>query len=85
MTGSPRNPGSPGWAIPDGDVTDEEVNVLGLAGQEPPAQGVWLWVTAAEARQGGEFTALVLPRSRPQVSGGEVAAAPHPAPGCGRR
>jgi hypothetical protein len=38
------------------------VDVLYLAGQRPPAEGAWLWVTTAEARRGGEFTALFLPR-----------------------
>ena len=44
------------------DVADEDVDVLSLAGQRPPAGGAWLWVTTAEARRGGEFTALFLPR-----------------------
>ena len=39
--------------------------MLYLAGQRPPAEGAWLWVTTAEARRGGEFTALFLPRNRP--------------------
>jgi hypothetical protein len=73
MTAAPRNAGDPrGWAIPDGDVADEDVDVLALPGRQPPAGGAWLWVTAAEARRGGEFTALFLPRRRPVACGGEV-------------
>ena len=73
MTAVPSGSGgSPGWEIPDDDVGDEEVDVLSLAGQPVPAGGAWLWVTAAEARRGGEFTALVLPRHRPAACGGDV-------------
>jgi hypothetical protein len=32
-------------------VADEDVDVLSLAGQRPPASGVWLWVTVADARR----------------------------------
>ena len=43
MTAAPRNAGDPrGWAIPDGDVADEDVDVLALAGRQPPAGGAWL-------------------------------------------
>jgi hypothetical protein len=73
MTAAPRNAGDPrGWAIPDSDVADEDTNVLALAGQQPPAGGAWLWVTTAEARRGGEFTALFLPRRQPLACGGDV-------------
>lgn len=73
MTARPRNAGDPrGWEIPDSDVADEYTDVLALAGREPPAGGAWLWVTTAEARQGGEFTALFLPRRRPAARGGDV-------------
>jgi len=73
MTAVPRKAGDPrGWAIPDSDVADEDTNVLALAGQQPPAGGAWLWVTTAEARRGGEFTALFLPRRRPLACGGDV-------------
>jgi hypothetical protein len=41
-------------------------------GAASAGRGGWLWVTAAEARQGGEFTALFLPRTRPLASGGDV-------------
>lgn len=61
-----------GREIPAGDAADEEVDVLYLAGQRPPEEGAWLWVTTADARHGGEFTALFLPRTRPQASGGDV-------------
>ena len=46
--------------------------MLSLAGQRPPAGGAWLWVTVADARRGGEFTALFLPRTRPRANGGDV-------------
>ena len=73
MTAAPRKAGDPrGWAVPDSDVADEDTNVLALAGQQPPAGGAWLWVTTAEARRGGEFTALFLPRRRPLACGGDV-------------
>ncbi len=65
-------PDAPGWDIPAGDVADEDVDVLSLAGQRPPAGGAWLWVTVADARRGGEFTALFLPRTRPRANGGDV-------------
>jgi hypothetical protein len=61
------------------------VDVLSLTGQPVPAGGAWLWVTAAEARRGGEFTALFLPRHRPAACGGDVLvhAAPADEPGSG--
>jgi hypothetical protein len=65
-------PDAPGWDIPAGDVPDEDVDVLSLAGQRPPPGGAWLWVTVADARRGGELTALFLPRSRPRACGGDV-------------
>ena len=65
-------PETPGWDIPADDVADEDVDVLSLAGQRPPAGGTWLWVTIADARRGGEFTALFLPRTRPRANGGDV-------------
>ena len=82
---------TPGWDIPADDVADEDVDVLSLAGQRPPAGGAWLWVTVAEARRGGEFTALFLPRTRPRANGGDVLLRIAPAParpkstGSGRR
>ena len=83
MTATPDAAGlaAPGWEIPADDVADEEVDVLCLAGQRPPGEGAWLWVTTAEARRGGEFTALFLPRTRPLASGGDVLL--HIAPGRG--
>ncbi len=63
---------TPGWVIPDDDVADEDVDVRSLAGTQPPAAGAWLWVTAAEGRRGGEFTALALPRTNPRACGGDV-------------
>jgi hypothetical protein len=74
MTVTPNDagPAAPGFAIPDDDVPDEDVDVLCLAGQRPPAEGAWLWVTTAEGRRGGEFTALFLPRNAPCASGGDV-------------
>jgi hypothetical protein len=65
-------PATPGWDIPAGDVADEDVDVLSLTGQRPPAGGAWLWVTVAGARRGGEFTALFLPRTRPRANGGDI-------------
>jgi hypothetical protein len=66
-------------------VGDERADVLSLAGQPVPAGGAWLWVTAAEARRGGEFTALLLPRHQPTACGGDVLvhAAPAGEPGSG--
>ena len=65
-------PEAAGWEVPADEVPDEDVNVLLLAGQRPPADGTWLWVTTAEGRPGGEFTALFLPQNRPCASGGDV-------------
>ncbi len=65
-------PDGAGREIPDGDARDEEVDVLYLAGQRPPEEGAWLWVINADARRGGEFTVLFLPRTRPRASGGDV-------------
>ena len=71
MTAVPSGSGgSPAWVIPDDGVGDENVDVLSLAGQPVPAGGAWLWVSAAEARRGGEFTALVLPGSAPRPAAG---------------
>ncbi len=73
MTAVPSGSGGPpGWEIPDEGVGTENVDVLALAGQPVPAGGAWLWVTAAEPRRGGEFTALFLPRQHPAVCGGNV-------------
>lgn len=73
MTAVPSGSGvSPGWEIPDVGVGTENVDVLALAGQPVPAGGAWLWVTAAEPRRGGNFTALFLPRQHPAASGGDV-------------
>jgi hypothetical protein len=73
MTAVPSGSGgSPGWEIPDEGVGTENVDVLALAGQPVPAGGAWLWVTAAEGRRGGEFTALFLPRQDPAAFGGDV-------------
>jgi len=86
MTAVPSGHGSsPAWEIPDDGVGDEGVDVLSLAGQPVPAGGAWLWVTAAEARRGGEFTALLLPRHRPAACGGDVLVHVSPAgePGSG--
>ncbi|HCU95958.1 MAG TPA: hypothetical protein DHU96_25865 [Actinobacteria bacterium] len=80
MAATPADPGAaPGYAIPDDDAADEDVDVLYLAGERPTAEGAWLWVTTAEARRGGEFTALFLPRTRPSANGGDVLL--HIAPG----
>ena len=68
-TGGPK---AAGWEVPSDEVPDEDVNVLLLAGQRPPAGGTWLWVTTAEGRPGGEFTALFLSQNRPCASGGDV-------------
>ena len=73
--------GAAGWEVPAEDARDEEVDVLHLAGQRPPEEGAWLWVTTADARRGGEFTALFLPRTRARASGGDVLL--HIAPGRG--
>jgi hypothetical protein len=73
MTAAPRKAGDPqGWAIPDSDVADGDTNVLALAGRQPPGGRAWLQVTTAEARRGGEFTALFLPRRRSAACGGDV-------------
>jgi hypothetical protein len=64
--------GTPGWVVPGDDVADEDVDVLSLAGKQPPRGGAWLWVTTAEGRRGGEFTALALPRNNPRACGGDV-------------
>jgi hypothetical protein len=73
MTAVPSGSGgSPVWEIPDEGVGAENVDVLALAGQPAPAGGAWLWVTAAEPRRGGEFTALFLPRQHPVACGGDV-------------
>jgi hypothetical protein len=83
MTVTPEDTGAaPGFVIPDEDAADEDVDVLYLAGQRPPAEGAWLWVTTAEGRRGGEFTALSLPRNRPCASGGDVLL--HISPGTSR-
>ena len=74
--------GTPGWVVPDDDVADEDVDVRSLAGKRPPAGGAWLWVTTAEGRRGGEFTALALPRVNPRACGGDVLL--RVAPGGGR-
>jgi hypothetical protein len=73
MTAVPSGSGgSPGWEIPDEGVGTENADVLALAGQPAPAGGAWLWVTAAEGRRGGNFTALFLPRQHPVACGGDV-------------
>ena len=86
MTVTPDDDGTagPGYAVSDDDgVPGEDVDVRPLAGQRPSAEGAWLWVTTAEGRRGGEFTALFLPRDNPRATGGDVLV--HIAPGPGRR
>ena len=80
MTAVPSG-SAPVWVIPADDAGDEDVDVLSLAGRQPPAGGCWLWVTAAEPRRGGEFTALALPGNRPLASGGDVLVHLAPSPG----
>jgi hypothetical protein len=72
ITPDADDPDGAGREIPADDARDEEVDVLYLAGQRPPEEGAWLWVTTADARRGGEFTALFLPRTRPRASSGDV-------------
>ena len=43
---------APGWEVPADDARDEEVDVLHLAGQRPPEEGAWLWVTTAVRHSG---------------------------------
>jgi hypothetical protein len=69
---APSQPG-PGEAPgvgkgPDGD----EVDVLYLAGQRPPAAGAWLLVTAADGAPGGQFTAQILAGAGASAFGGDV-------------
>lgn len=78
-----RSGSGPGWAIPDEGVSDEETDVLSLAGHPVPNGGAWLWVTSAEPRRGGDMTALVLPKHQPMASGGEVFVEVSPATGSG--
>ena len=70
MTAAPDNPAT-GWDVPDDE--DGDVDVRQLAGRQPPPEGAWLWVTAAESVRCGEFTALVLSRADPRLNGGDVA------------
>ena len=63
-----------------GAVPEDGVDVPYLAGQRLPAVGVWLLVATAEARTGGEFTAVILPGDRPQAGGGDVLIHLSPAP-----
>lgn len=51
---------------------DEEVDVLYLAGQRPPAAGAWLLAGCVEGKPGGEFTACVLPDAAPSAFGSDV-------------
>lgn len=85
MTVTPGDHGTagPGFTVPDDDgVPAEDVDVRSLAGQHPPAEGAWLWVTTAEGRRAGEFTGLFLPRDNPHATGGDVLL--HITPGTGR-
>ena len=66
--------GSPGWVIPDDEVGDDGVDLLSMGGEPVPPEGAWLWVTAVEARRGGELTVLVLPGNQPVAVGGDVLA-----------
>ena len=80
MTAGPDGPAR-GWDVPDDE--DGDVDVRRLAGQQPPPEGAWLWITAADPVRRGELTALVLSRADPRLSGGDVAvhvapSAPHP-------
>jgi hypothetical protein len=73
ITPDDSGPAGPEFTVPDDDaVPAEDVNVLTLGRQRPPAEGAWLWVTTAEGRRGGEFTALFLPRDNPCATGGDV-------------
>jgi hypothetical protein len=63
-----------------GVLSEDDVDVLYLAGQRLPAAGAWLLAATAEARTGGEFTAVMLPQDRPQAGGGDVLIHLSPAP-----
>lgn len=57
---------------PPAGSDQEEVDVLYLAGQRPPAGGAWLLVTAADGTPGGEFTSQVLLQAAASAFGGDV-------------
>lgn len=74
--GVPPEPG-----IPDGGAAEREVDVRALAARQPPQEGAWMRVTAAEARRGGVFTAVLMPGSRLLAGGGDVLVQVTPSPG----
>jgi len=60
MTVTPGDSGAaPGYAVPDHDAADEDVDVLYLAGQRPPAEGAWLPGPAALRGPPGTIDALL--------------------------
>ena len=58
--------------FPADSDSDDDVDVLYLAGQIPAAPGEWLLITAVDGLPGAEFTARVLPFAARQAHGGDV-------------
>ena len=58
--------------FPADSDSDDDVDVLYLAGQIPAAPGEWLLITAVDGLPGAEFTARVLPDGGPSAHGGDV-------------
>lgn len=70
MTATP--PQLPGPAGPAGPADPEDVDVLLLAGQQPPAEGQWLLVTEAGGLPRSVFSAYALPAGGRHGRGGDV-------------
>jgi hypothetical protein len=58
--------------LPTDSDSDDDVDVLYLAGQIPAAPGEWLLITAVDGLPGAEFTARILPATARQAHGGDV-------------
>jgi hypothetical protein len=69
--------------FPADSDSDDDVDVLYLAGQMPAAPGEWLLITVVDGLPGADFTARILPAAARQAHGGDVLVhlAPEPATG----
>jgi hypothetical protein len=72
IPGDPSGPACEVPGFPDDADSDDDVDVLYLAGQRPADPGEWLLITAVDGMPGAEFTARLLPADGRHAHGGDV-------------
>ncbi len=68
MTEGSRPVGTPAA----GDSSVPEIDLRSVGGQPPPAESVWLVITAADSEPGGAYSTRPCPGPRPTAFGGDV-------------